>query len=211
VFGDHNPAMRIGIDFDNTLVDYDHVFLTAAKQQGLIELDFTGSKQAVRDRIRQSPEGDLAWQRLQGYVYGAGIGEARLFEGVGDFLAASRAHGIDLYVISHKTQFGHHDPLRVDLRRAALGWMEAKGFFSRDGFGIPIDSIFFESTRTEKIARIRAQGCTHFIDDLIEVFADPEFPAEVYPILFAPAGEVHRGALCATWQRIAEVVFDGRA
>jgi hypothetical protein len=202
--------MRIGVDFDNTLVDYDHVFLTAAKQQGLIEADFTGSKQAVRDRIRQSPEGDLGWQRLQGYVYGAGIGGARMFEGAGDFLAACRKRGLALYVISHKTQFGHHDPLRVDLRQAALGWMEAQGFFSRDRFGIPIDSVFFESTRREKIDRIRSVGCTHFIDDLIEVFDDPEFPAEVYPILFAPTGDVRRGALCATWQRVAEVVLDGR-
>ena len=64
--------MRIGIDFDNTIITYDEVFRAAAQARGLIEKDFGGSKQAVRDAIRLLPDGELAWQRLQGQVYGTG-------------------------------------------------------------------------------------------------------------------------------------------
>ncbi len=203
--------MRIGIDFDNTLVDYDRVFVAAAKRQGLIPLDFTGTKQAVRDCIRRSSDGELAWQRLQGHVYGAGIGDATLFDGAGDFLGVCRTRGLEVFVVSHKTQFGHHDPTHVDLRRAALGWMKARGFFRPDGFAIAPAHVFFESTRAEKLARIRAAGCDVFIDDLVEVFADPGFPAEVRPILFAATATLAGVAVCPTWRQVAETVFGGPA
>ena len=39
--------MRIGIDFDNTLVDYDHVFRDAAKRQGLVDQAFRRVKARV--------------------------------------------------------------------------------------------------------------------------------------------------------------------
>jgi hypothetical protein len=202
-------AMRIGIDFDNTLVDYDHVFLSAAKERGLVDGAFCGSKRAVRDSIRSLPDGELAWQRLQGYVYGAGISDAIMFDGVEFFLRDCRAKGIDVFVISHKTRFGHHDTIGIDLRRAALDWMAQHEFFCSAGFGIPVERVFFESTRSEKLARIHAVDCTHFIDDLEEVFADPDFPAHTLPILFAATGALRLGSVCPTWQCIAEVVFDG--
>ena len=83
--------MRIGLDFDNTLIDYDRVFLAAARERGLVAPDFTGSKREVRDAIRLLPDGELAWQRLQGHVYGAGIGGAVLFDGADQFLQRCRA------------------------------------------------------------------------------------------------------------------------
>ncbi len=194
-------AMRIGIDFDNTLVDYDCVFLGAAKARGLVDAAFCGSKRAVRDAIRSLPDGELAWQRLQGYVYGAGIGDAIMFNGVDLFLRECRARGVDVFVVSHKTQFGHHDPMGVDLRQAARDWMARHGFFCSDGFGIPVERVFFESTRSGKLARIRAIGCTHFIDDLEEVFTDPDFPARTFPILFASTGALPPLILLSRQQR----------
>ena len=39
--------------------------------------------------------------------------------------------------------------------------------------------------------RIRALGCTHFIDDLEEVFLEPSFPSDVHKILFVSWSAVH--------------------
>ncbi len=44
--------MKVGIDFDNTLVSYDDVFLRAAIERELLPQHFTGDKTAVRDSIR---------------------------------------------------------------------------------------------------------------------------------------------------------------
>src|SRR5271170_5679937 len=108
--------VRIGIDFDNTLIDYDRVFVAAAWQRGLIGPEVAGTKRAVRDAIRRLPDGELTWQRLQGHVYGAGIGGAVPFAGAADFLRRCAAKGAAVFIVSHKTRYGHEDPARVDLR-----------------------------------------------------------------------------------------------
>ena len=199
--------MRIGIDFDNTLIDYDAVFVAAARERGLIGDDFAGSKREVRDRIRLLPDGEIAWQRLQGHVYGAGIAAATMFAGVDGFLRDCRDRGIEVFVVSHKTRFGHYDSTGINLRAAAVGWMARHRFFAPDGYGIPVHRVFFESTRAAKLRCIEAIGCSHFIDDLEEVFADPGFPTATRPILFAAAGRLPRGTVCASWRQIAAAVF----
>ena len=60
------PKLRVGIDFDNTIVTYDEVFCAMARRSGLIDPAFVGGKQAVRDAIRLLPDGELAWQACRG-------------------------------------------------------------------------------------------------------------------------------------------------
>lgn len=205
---------RIGLDFDNTLIRYDAVFLRAARERGLVGPDCAGRKQAVRDQIRRLPSGEIHWQKLQGYVYGKGIAAATMFEGVDRFLRRCAQEGAAIVIVSHKTEYGHDDSDRVNLRDAAHAWMQARGFFSARGFGISADSVFFEGTRADKLTRIGALGCTHFVDDLEEVIADPRFPRSVTPILFSADGG-HSPALrckvCSSWREIEEQVFDAAA
>ena len=112
------------------------MFSSAAKERGLIPPDFVGSKQQVRDAIRLQPGGEIAWQKLQGYVYGRGLDRAQAFEGLAAFLERARSVGDAIVVISHKTEFGHLDPERVNLREAALDWMRAEGLFEEDARGV---------------------------------------------------------------------------
>jgi len=200
--------MRIGIDFDNTIIAYDDVFLAAAKERGLICESFRGGKQAIRDAIRLLPDGELAWQRLQGQVYGQGIGGASMYPGVDAFLRRCRSERRPVTIVSHKTEYGHHDPSRVNLREAALDWMRSRGIVGDGEFSIPAEQIFFEETRDDKLARIAALGCTHFIDDLEEVLVDPAFPARVIRILFSDRARSRPPfVVCPTWQHIEQQVF----
>jgi hypothetical protein len=203
-----SKPLRIGIDFDNTLIDYDRVFVAAARARELLGSGFVGNKQAVRDAVRLLPEGELAWQRLQGYVYGKGIGEAAMCEGVDAFLRRCGAAGHAVFIVSHKTEFGHHDPDRVNLREAALGWMEARGFFAPDIYAIPRENVFFETSRAQKLRRIAALDCGCFIDDLEEVLTDPDFPPGVKRVLFGTRDAAPHLAVCPSWRQIAEAVLD---
>lgn len=77
--------MRIGIDFDNTIVCYDGLFHRIAVEKGWLDSSVSATKQAVRDALRkQGQEEDWIW--LQGEVYGARILQATPFPGVWDFL-----------------------------------------------------------------------------------------------------------------------------
>jgi hypothetical protein len=145
------PASRdrvvIGVDFDNTLATYDHVFLAAARQRGLLvgPTDAVIGKKAIRDALRRRLGGETAWQELQGFVYGRGIVQARMAGGADHFLRRCREVGHKVLIVSHKTRYSHHDPTRTDLRRAALDWLAVHGFFGADQYGIGQAGAYFRA------------------------------------------------------------------
>ena len=200
---------RIGIDFDNTLIDYDEVFRILAREHRLVDGRFCGGKEAVRRAVRTLPDGEMQWQCLQGQAYGRGIVHAVKFEGAAAFLCGARAAGHEILIVSHKTEYGHFDPERVNLRAAALAWMERRGFFDDAGLGLSVANVRFAQTRAEKIEAIGRLDVTHFIDDLPEVLDDPAFPPDVVKILFtngAPSRDARPNAF-AHWRDIAEAVL----
>lgn len=176
--------MLIGIDFDNTIACYDEGFLSVAREMELVPANFRGGKKAVRDAVRDGAGGDIAWQMLQARLYGRDIGRARLTDGVTMLLERARLRNIPVAVISHKTQFSPFDAA-TDLRLAAKAWMEANGLFDSAGMGVRPENVFFEATRQDKLRRIASLGCTHFIDDLDEVFGESAFPDGVQSYLYA--------------------------
>jgi hypothetical protein len=178
--------MRIGIDFDNTIAGYDHLFLSVARQRGLLVEGFAGGKKVIRDAIRLLPNGELIWTELQGTVYGARMAEAQMIAGVEPFLLECHRRRVPVHIVSHKTRFAARDPLDVDLHAAATAWLNSQGFFGR--FGLSREMVFFESTREDKCRRIAALGLSHFIDDLEEVFHEPAFPAGVERYLLCADG-----------------------
>jgi hypothetical protein len=178
-------APVVGIDFDNTLVSYDALIHQIALERGLITAGTDAGKRTVRDRIRLLPGGEVEWQKLQGLIYGPRMAQARLMAGAAEFIRECRARAWPVYIVSHKTEFAAYDDTRTNLRDAALAWMTSQRFFEPDGLGFSRDQVFFEGTRDAKIGRIRALACTHFIDDLEEVFLEPSFPAGVHKFLFS--------------------------
>ena len=202
-------GVRIGIDFDNTIIAYDELFCAVAKTCGLIAPSFFGGKQAVRDAIRQLPQGELTWQRLQGEVYGKKIGGATMIPGVVEFLHRCRKEGCAVVIVSHKTEYGHFDPVRINLREAALDWMTINGLFESD-YAIGNNNVYFEETRAEKLARVAKLQLSYFIDDLEEVLTDPAFPQSVQRILFAETAvrANYPFPVYSTWRSIEGYIFD---
>ncbi|MBF0454451.1 MAG: hypothetical protein HQL72_06490 [Magnetococcales bacterium] len=183
--------MRIGLDFDNTLANYETLFSDVAQEMGWLtnRADSSGpwTKNRVREHIRALSDGEIKWQTLQASVYGPRMNEARLMDGVSDFLTTAASRQAELFIVSHKTQFARQDTSHHhNLHKAAQSWMEQQGFFSVEGFGLLPEQLFFTATRSEKVARIAQLKCDVFIDDLPEVFNEPGFPAATHKILFSP-------------------------
>ena len=204
----------IGVDFDNTIVSYDSLFYTVAVEVGLFSLPYNPGKKAIRDSIRQLPHGEESWQELQSLVYGSRIGGAVLIDGVANFIAQCRQEGYPIYIISHKTEFANCGQPRANLREAALRWMYANQFFEESGLGLSPSCVCFGATRQEKIGYIRSLGCTHFIDDLEEVFLEKEFPSGAEKILYAPHKNEHLNiptvTVFSTWEAITDHLFGTR-
>jgi len=199
----------IGIDFDNTIVDYDRVFAPTAVEMGFLPSDFVGGKIAVRRALRTASNGEERWMRVQGRVYGPRMFEARLFDGVRAFLIRARERERPVFVISHKTERGHFDETGTDLRVAALAWMDDQGLFRTDETGIDRSRVFFEPDRTGKLRRVAELGCAILVDDLPEVLEDPAFPVGVERCLFAPAGAEPRSGMRihASWRELADALL----
>ena len=200
----------IGIDLDNTLVCYDDLFHLAVCAERLIEPSVPKRKEAIRDAIRLLPDGEMQWTRLQAMVYGPRMAGATLFEGADVFLRHCARSHTSVKIVSHKTPFATLDDQPVDLRQAARDWLKAKGFFT--SFGLLLGDVFFESTRSEKLDRIRALRCTHFIDDLAEVFAEPAFPPATRKLHFAPHGTVAtnpEARVFTHWRELDRLFFHG--
>ncbi|MFC1646113.1 hypothetical protein ACFL2Y_02935 [Candidatus Omnitrophota bacterium] len=177
-------SIRIGIDFDNTIIDYREIFIKTVENFGWMKFDKVESKQQIRDLIKALPEGDVKWMKLQALVYGELISQAPPTKGVIEFIKRCRHDSIPLFIISHKTEYVDLDGCRKNLRKAAFSWLKKHRFFDSNGLGFDKADVFFEDSRIDKIKRISKVGCTHFIDDLDDVLQDPEFPDGVMRILY---------------------------
>jgi len=175
--------MRLGLDFDNTIVSYDDLFHKVALDGGWIPPDTPVSKNSIRNHLRHMGQEDI-WTEMQGYVYGARMAEAAAFAGVRECLVWAREQGIWTFIVSHKTRHPFIGP-KYDLHEAARAWLDRH---LRDGNGLLVDpdDVFFEITKESKLARVAEIGCSLFIDDLPEILLAPLFPARTQPLLFDP-------------------------
>ena len=175
--------MRIGIDFDNTIVSYDALFFKVAREQDLVPPDTLSTKVAVRDHLRRIGQEDR-WTEMQGYVYGARMDEALAFEGAIRFIRRAAQVGHQISIVSHKTRYPFMGP-RYDLHASARNWIERHLVWEGRPL-LPSERVFFELTKTDKLARISACGCEAFVDDLPEILLADDFPATTSKLLFDP-------------------------
>lgn len=197
--------MRIGLDFDNTIVNYDSLFHKLAREGGWIPETLSPSKVLVRDHLRKIGKEDL-FTEMQGLVYGARMAEAEAFPGVHDFMRWACNEGIELLIVSHKTRYPFVGP-KYDLHEAARKWIEQS---LRDEHGpfVGPSNVFFELTKEEKCARLGTLGCTWFVDDLPEILGAPGFPKNVEPLLFDPDGHYSESPFASirSWADLKRVI-----
>lgn len=174
--------MRIGVDFDNTIVCFDPLFHSAAVHQKLLPATAPVTKNGVRDALRALGK-EEEWTRLQGHIYGEMITKAKAFAGAIDFFARAQRKGHDLFIVSHKSETSAMPPFH-DLHVAAHAWLDQQQFFEQTRLGLA--RVYFEVTMEKKLERIRQLECEVVIDDLLEFLARPDFPEGVRRILFDP-------------------------
>jgi hypothetical protein len=200
--------VRIGVDFDNTIVSYDTLFHRVALERNLIPPELPQTKLSVRDYLRRAGKEDT-WTEIQGYVYGARMDDAVAYSGAIDFFAWAKAERRNLLIVSHRTRHpfvGHP----YDLHDAARKWVN-KFLIDRPQPLISVSETYFEPTKKEKLARIAGLDLDVFIDDLPEILLADEFPRRTARVLFDPDGtspandQLH---VFASWDQIKQHIRD---
>ena len=184
--------MLIGLDFDNTIACYNDVFSSEAKIKGLVNKEWKGGKQDLKLLLESQENGQNIWQKIQGQVYGPCMQKATLYPGVARFLLRCKLKGHKVFIVSHKTKYGHFDKTKTLLREASLKWMDSQGFFKETLYDIDRKNIFFADTQRDKILKIKSLNLDIFVDDLEEIFLHYDFP-EIKKILFSTSASTKSG------------------
>ena len=180
--------MRIGLDFDNTIVCYDHAIALLAEELFELSEDVPRTKLGLRGHLRAAGR-EAEWTAFQGELYGPGMRYAQPFEGAIATMQQLVAEGHELVIISHRSRRPYAGPPH-DLHAAARGWvadrLQGSGLFG----GVGDEAcVHFLETRDQKVEMITQLCCQAFLDDLPEVLSAPGFPAASAGILFDPAGD----------------------
>lgn len=176
--------MRIGIDFDNTIVSYDKLFYKVALEKSLIPIELPQNKVAIRNYLRKVKQ-ENQWTLMQGEVYGPKLKEAIPYPGFIEFTTQAYALGHELYIVSHRTKFPFMGPA-YDLHDSAKSWVMST-LVAPDGSPyFQLKNIFYELTKEEKISQICQLNCDVFIDDLPEILCMDGFSKNAKRILFDP-------------------------
>ena len=170
---------RLGLDLDNTLIDYTTSCTFLAANFGI------DASSATRDAIRRHlrhPDNDEEWQRFQSLLYTDGLDSALPATGAVKLIRGCRNRGIEVFIVSHKTKTGPEQFGTRDLRTPALQWLTSHNLVP--GL-IPRNSVFFTDSVEAKIESVASLRLDVFVDDLPEVLSHPAWPPSTLGIRVA--------------------------
>lgn len=170
--------MIIGIDLDNTILNYDYSFRKHAVLKKLIAPNEKNiKKEKIKNKIEKYSKKE--WTILQGEVYGKYIYDSKIDKMFIKFINLLKKNEIEVNIISHKTKY----PIlgkKINLRKKSLQYLKKNISYNL----ILKKNIFFENTIDNKIKRISKCKCDYFIDDLNKIFCHKNFPNKTHKILF---------------------------
>lgn len=195
--------MRIGLDFDNTIVCYDNAIGRLAGEVLRLPSLVPRTKLGVRDYLRgKGREAD--WTLFQGELYGPGMRYAEVYKGALETMLKLKALGHELFIVSHRSRTPYAGPAH-DLHAAARAWI--KEMIQSHGIFSDYQVYFFES-REEKVRMIGYLRCDLFLDDLPEVLEAKDFPKTTQGILFMPddSGKSSTHTTISQWTNLPELL-----
>lgn len=136
----------------------------------------------MRTLLQQVDDSGFRWQVAQGWLYTDGLSYAKPAHGVLDLCEYLRTKDFELFIVSHKTT---HTPIfcgHKELRGVATDWISNRDLYQ---YFAGTQNIYFETSRDLKIKRIKSLGLHYFVDDLVQIFQDPNYPRNIVSFLLS--------------------------
>ena len=192
--------MRIGFDFDNTIVDYDLVFTQIANELNLEYLD--SPKNSIKNYYEVELGQPNSWKKIQFKVYCELISKIAPSEKFITLLNWLINNSHDIFIVSHKTQNIKINNKNLNLRQPAKKWIEDN---------IPTfnkERIFFESSAIAKIRKIKSLNLDFFVDDLMTILNHRQFPHVTKKILFnSSLHKLNKIYIASNWEEVKKYII----
>jgi hypothetical protein len=120
------------------------------------------------------------WLKVQEWLYTEGLNFAVLAVGARELIYYLIDKEFSVIIVSHKSRLSAKNSL--DLQGPARKWLNKA--LVNSGINLEKD-VYFEETKEDKILRIAKESVTHFVDDLMEIYTDIMFPANINKFLVA--------------------------
>ena len=178
------PLLReiksIGLDLDNTLIDYAASYVALAPEFGIDPE--TATREGVRALLRKSASDDEEWQRFQALLYTEGLKFAQKAAGLEGFLKTCNRIGLEVVIISHKTERGPNRFGSPLLRAPALNWLHEHEITPN---WLRLENVIFADDADSKLNFIRERRVDVFVDDLVEILEHSAWPLETLGIQYS--------------------------
>jgi len=171
---------KVGIDLDNTIVNYDQSYIHISKS---LKLEVSNpNRKTIKDFFQNAPRGDYSWQEFQSILYTTGLEYAQVANGLFEFLNWCNVKKIEIFIVSHKTKTTPEVFGGADLIIPAINWLYRHKITP---LKISPENIFFCETQLAKINTINQLQVDMFIDDLEEVIRHTKLDKKVEGILYS--------------------------
>ena len=157
--------IRVGFDFDNTIINYDNLFYKISLKKGLITKKVGKSKESIKNYLIKNYSINI-WQKIQSEVYSESISLAKPNNEIIKLIKYLIKNNIEVFIVSHKTKFPYFGN-RINLHKLSLKWINKN--IIKKNIKIKKKNIFFETTEKKKINKIKKLKLSHFIDDLDKI------------------------------------------
>ena len=193
--------MRIGFDFDNTIVDYDLVFTQIADELNLEYLD--SPKNSIKNYYEIELGQPNSWKKIQFKVYCELISKISPSEKFITFLNWLIDNKHDIFIVSHKTQNIRINNKNLNLRQPAKKWIEKNiPNFNKE-------RLFFESSAIAKIRKIKSLNLDFFVDDLVTILNHRQFPHVTKKILINSRWQkLNNIYIAKNWEEVKKYIID---
>jgi len=168
-----NSNKSFGFDLDNTLVDYSISAQIYSRSNNLEKCEDISS---LRSLLKTNDPTGRRWQEAQSWIYTEGLSFAYPNIGAKELCSYLESNNFKLQIVSHKTTHTPNFCGEKPLRNLATQWIkesDLSSFFSNE------EMIHYESTRFNKVKKIKSLNLDYFVDDLVEVFTEHEYPKEI--------------------------------
>ena len=185
---------KIGIDLDNTIINYENSFKKYLKDQNINfkKVDKNTVKNLIKKNLKIKN-----WTEAQEEIYGKYIVFAKPFKYFKNFEKFALKKKIKLFIVSHKTKYSQFSK-KYNLHSQSNKWL--KHNISKELY-----EIYYVRTINQKIKKIAYIDPDYFIDDLIEIFNHKNFPKKIKKIHFSKL-KISNFSTLSNWNKIKKFI-----